>query len=303
MMAGAKRADVTDKDVVGLKHFDKLMPLLARLHGVGCPRDKAGNRTLHFDQYCSLVLLFLFNPIVSSLQAIQQASELKNVQKKLGCARASLDSLSESVHVFDPSLLEGVIAELGEQLQPFATDPKLKEVKDVVTLVDGTLMKALPRITEAMWLSSRTGQPHHAWQLHTHFELDKHVPTRMELTNGRNSGPSDEKTVLRKNLEADRCYVMDRWYAQFTLFNDLHAAHSSYVCRVRDNSVYDVVENRPLSADDIAAHVIADEIVHLGLSKNENQRPDHAVRLVSVKITPHDKRSNRKGNTGAGCYE
>src|SRR5262249_48634373 len=151
----AKRAEVAEKDVVGLKYFDKLTPLLARLHDCGCARDSAGNRNLHFDQYCSLVLLFLFNPIIQSLRSIQQASELKNVQKKLGCARASLGSLSESVAVFDPSLLEGIIAELGQQLQPLAADPKLKDLKQVVTLVDGSLLKALPRIAEAMWLSTR----------------------------------------------------------------------------------------------------------------------------------------------------
>ncbi len=57
-MAGAKRDDVREEDVTGLKYFDKLAPLLARLHDVGCQRDKAGNRELHFDQYCLLVLLF-----------------------------------------------------------------------------------------------------------------------------------------------------------------------------------------------------------------------------------------------------
>jgi hypothetical protein len=36
---------------------------------VGCQRDKAGNRELFMDQYCSLVLLFLFNPCVRSLRA------------------------------------------------------------------------------------------------------------------------------------------------------------------------------------------------------------------------------------------
>jgi len=300
-MGQAKRAEVTEKDVVGLKYFDKLTPLLARLHDCGCARDKAGSRALHFDQYCSLVLLFLFNPIVRSLRAIQQASELKNVQKKLGCARASLGSLSESVDVFDPTLLEGIIAELGQQLQPLATDPKLKDLKQVVTLVDGTLMKALPRIAEAMWLSTRTGTVHHAWRLHTHFQLDKHVPVRMDLTDGRNSGASDEKTVLRQGLEADRCYVMDRWYAQFTLFNDIHRAGSSYVCRVRDNSVYEVMETRPLSKEAVEAGVLSDEIVRMGLSKKDiNERPDHPVRLITVRLTQHEKRSNRKGNTGAG---
>jgi len=299
-MATAKRAEVTESDVVGLKYFDKLMPMLAPLRDSGCARDKAGNRTLHFDQYCSLVLLFLFNPVVRSLRAIQQASELQKVQKKLGCARASLGSLSESVHVFDPSLLEEVIAKLGEQLQPLASDPRLKDVRQVVTLVDGTLLKALPRITEAMWLSTRTGTVHHAWRLHAHFDLDKHVPTRMDLTDGRNSGESDEKTVLRKALAADHCYVMDRWYAQFTLFNDIHRAGSSYVCRVRDNSVYEVSEERELSAEAVEASVVGDVIVRMGLSKKPDERPDHAVRLVTVRVTPHEKRSNRKGNTGAG---
>jgi hypothetical protein len=48
-----------------------------------------------------LLLLFLFNPIVTSLRGVQQASELKKVQKKLGCQRASLGSLSEATSVFD----------------------------------------------------------------------------------------------------------------------------------------------------------------------------------------------------------
>ena len=69
-MAGKRRDDVREEDVTGLKYFDKLAPLLARLHDVGCQRDKAGNRRLHFDQYCRLVLLFLFRkPLQSSQEA------------------------------------------------------------------------------------------------------------------------------------------------------------------------------------------------------------------------------------------
>ncbi len=139
-MAGKKREDVREEDVTGLKYFDKLAPLLARLRDVGCERDKAGNRTLHFDQYCMLVLLFLFNPVVRSLRAIAQASQLRKVQRKLGCQSASLASLSEAKDVFKPELLKGIIAELGDQLQPIARDPRLKDVQHTLTLVDGTLL-------------------------------------------------------------------------------------------------------------------------------------------------------------------
>ena len=195
------------------------------------------------------------------------------MQKKLGCARASLGSLSESSHVFDPELLREIVGELGAQLQPIAADTRLAEIKHTVTLVDGTLLKALPRITEAMWLTTRTGTVHHAWRLHTQFELDKHVPLRIDLTNGRNSGPSDEKTVLRTHLAADRCYVMDRWYAQLTLFNDSRRAGSSYVCRLRDNTMPKVVEERPFSDEALSAGVLSDQIVRFGHTKPPAARP------------------------------
>jgi hypothetical protein len=104
-MAGKKHQKVREEDVTGLKYFDKLQPLLRRLHDVGCQRDKAGNRKLHMDEYCLLVLLFLFKPVARSLRAIQQASKLRNVQRKLGCLRASLGSLSESTDVFDSERL------------------------------------------------------------------------------------------------------------------------------------------------------------------------------------------------------
>ncbi len=91
------------------QYFDKLSPLLERLRDVGCARDKAGNRQLHFNQYCMLILLYLFNPIVTSLRGIQQASELANVQKKFGCPRASLGSLSEASTVFDAECLKQIM--------------------------------------------------------------------------------------------------------------------------------------------------------------------------------------------------
>jgi hypothetical protein len=290
----------TEPQLTGFKHLKKLLPLFERLHADGCARDKAGNRTLHFDHYCALVLLYLFNPIVRSLRALQQASELAQVQQKLGCARVSLGALSEASHVFDPPLLQGIIGELASQLRPIAADSRLSDLRHVLTLVDGTLLKALPTIAEAMWLTTRTGTRHHAWRLHTHFELDKSVPIRMDLTNGKNSGASDEKRVLRQHLQPDRCYVMDRWYAQFTLFNDIHKAQSSYVCRIRDNSVFEVLQTRPLSAAALAAGVVSDAVVTLGCASKAKSRPDHPVRVVLVKVQPHEKRSHRKGNTGAG---
>jgi hypothetical protein len=91
------------------------------------------------------------NPIVTSLRGIQQASGLKKVQRELGCPRASLRSLSEASSIFDSQSLKEIIAELGDQLQPLAHDKRLDEIHQTITLVDGSVIAALPRIMEASW--------------------------------------------------------------------------------------------------------------------------------------------------------
>ena len=67
------------KSIQGLKYFSTLKDLLARLHEVGTARDTAGNRHLFCDQYVGLLLLYDFNPTLTSLRGIQQASLLENV--------------------------------------------------------------------------------------------------------------------------------------------------------------------------------------------------------------------------------
>src|SRR5687767_941359 len=135
-MPRTANADIQEKDLHGFKHFKLLMPILAKLHDDGCRRDKAGNRILHYDQYAALILLYFFNPIVTSLRGIQQASALQKVQRILGCSRASLGSLSEAARVFDPDLLEGIIGELVEQLPAIQKNTPFDEIKGILTLVD-----------------------------------------------------------------------------------------------------------------------------------------------------------------------
>ena len=302
--SGPREATVGDTDehgkikaseLTGLKYFEKLQPLLQRLHGDACERDKAGNRQLHFDQYCQLILLFLFNPVVTSLRGIQQASELSKVQRILGCGRASLGSLSEAASVFDAERLRRIIAELGAELKPLSRDERLRDIPLALVAVDGTLISALPQIMEASWRKHTTGKGLVKWRLHTQFEVDRYVPLQIDVTRD-GGGVNDERSVLERNIESDRLYVMDRGYAKFTLFNQIVRAQSSYACRLRDNSAFQVIETRPLTAEQQAQGVLSDQIVQLGQSSKADARPDHRIRLVCVTCSRHTSR----GKYGAG---
>ena len=245
------------------------------MHEVGCARDRSGNRTLHYDQYHLLGLLSLFNPVVRSLRGLQQASTLRKVQRRLGCPRTALGSLSEATAVFDPARLEGIIGELLREV-PRARSIAGDQVPQVLTAVDGSVVRTLATLADAAYLADKNGRTHCAWRFHTHFEIDRGVPVRMDVTSALNSGKTDEKNQLRARLEPDRCYVLDRWYAEFALINAIVRAKSSYVCRIRDNSnLSAVVEERPVSDAARQAGVIGDAVVRLGANSKADARPDH----------------------------
>ena len=151
-----------------------------------------------------------------------------------------------------------------------------------------------------MFLKRQKGSGLVKWRLHAHFEVDRFVPTRIDVT--RNGGGEyDERSVMEQAIESDHCYVMDRGYYKFRLFNKIHLANSSYVCRIRDNSRYQASEERPLTDADRAADVISDQTVQFGATSKEDARPDHTMRLVIIKTTPHEKRGkNKYGSTGPG---
>jgi Transposase DDE domain len=293
---------ITAQQLQGFKQLQRVAGLLSKLHSVGCDRDKAGNRELHFDDYVLLILLALFNPLIDSMRTLQKVSELPEVQKRLGIKRFSLGSFSESCRVFEPAMLQSVVNQLAVGLLPIDREGLLKQLPGKLTLVDSSVIQTLCTVAEAMFLPLGDGRHSHAWRLHLQLDVDHHVPGRWEVTAPKNTGKSDEKSVLRRNLAPGHTYVMDRWYAQFTLWNDIQAAGSSYVCRVRDNSVYNVIEDHPPDQAAIDAGVISDQIVQMGLSKHPQHRADHPTRLICITCTPHQKRGKGKrhgvGQTG-----
>ena len=275
----------TERDIKGLKYFTLINPLLEGLHDCATERDVAGNRILHFDQYCSLVLLFYFNPIVDSLRGIQQASQLGKIQHNLGCSRASLGSLSEAARVFDADLLRELIPELAQKVLPTARGKDAEALRGLIA-VDGSLLPALPKMAWALWMDEN----HRAAKMHVHFDVFKGVPADVTLTHGNGS----EREQLRQTLLPAHIYVIDRGYEEYQLFQDIVDARSSFIARVQDSVAYTVFEERPLTKEARDAGVISDVIVkRLGTDHHKNVIKQR-VRIVKVQTDKLD--SNGKPN-------
>jgi hypothetical protein len=154
------------------------------------------------------------------------------------------------------------------------------------------LIAALPKIMEASWRKADTGSGMVKWRLHTHFEILRGIPTRIDVTpNG--GGPYDERAVLEATIESDRLYVTDRGYAKFELFNKIVDAGSSYVCRLRDNSAYTVVEETYRNDDAALNEIISDEIVEF----SKDSGLTHKVRVICIRVNPHTTRGKYRGGS------
>jgi Transposase DDE domain len=274
-MANQRRPEVRASDLRGLKYFKILGPLLDRLHDEATQRDRAGNRKLFFDQYASLLLLYFFNPVVTSLRGIQQASRLDKIQKLLGCPRVALGSLSEATGVFDAEALHPLIAELARQAIPIVIGKEAEALRGL-TAVDGSLLPALSKMAWALWRDDE----HRAAKMHVHFDVLKGVPIEATVTEGNGS----ETAQLRSTLQPDRLYVIDRGYADYQLFQDIVDAGSGFIGRIKSNAVWTVIKERPLSATAVAAGVRSDRVVALG-GPQSGAVFKQALRVVEVHTT------------------
>jgi hypothetical protein len=279
-----------EKDILCLGHLQRVYALLEPLHDVGTQRDTAGNRQLFFDDYVKLVLLYTWNPLLGSIRDLQQAAALPKVARALGIKRFSTGSFSESPRVFAPEMLPSIVAELTGQLEPAATDPRMKEFKHALTLVDGSVVVGLQRMAQsamgldARYTTQRDGRGVYGSRLHLQLDLKTFSAHRIDRTGARNAGDNREANVLRRNLEPDRCYVGDGHYGEKGVFKDIADAGSSYVMRMKETAAFDpAVDERLLSQEALDAGIVRDavaDIPGIGL-----------VRRIEVQVTPHPRRT------------
>jgi hypothetical protein len=165
------------------------------------------------------------------------------------------------------------------------------------------MLAALPKLAQAAALGTRyaggsDGRDRYAWRLHTQLELKLPYPLRIDVTGAGRSGDNRENQVLRQSLQAGRCYVTDAGYVDYGLFDEIVNIGSSYVCRVREDSAFSVLEERELSREALAAGIVRDVIVRPG-GKNAlpRQRP---VRILVIQVTPRPRRTRRAEGVKVG---
>jgi IS4 transposase len=125
----------------------------------------------------------------------------------------------------------------------------------------------------ALWMNEKN----RAAKMHLVFEVMRGVPRKVSVTKGNAS----EAKQMRDLLEPGRLYVMDRGYTEYHLFEKTIEIGSSFICRIRDHLTWNVIEERPLSAEAKAAGVQRDCVLRFG-SKRGGTLIETPLRVVVV---------------------
>lgn len=265
-----------DEPLVGLRFIRLIEEQLAHLHA----QPAHGNRELFFDQVVIAHLLAFFNPRLRGLRSFEDLFGHPRIRKAFKGRKAPKSTLSDAHDVFDPNLLLPILDSLRQRAGIQPHDKRLDVITRKIIAVDGSFFTVAPRIAWAIFNGSGKGNV----RLHAQFDVLECLPDAVSLTDGQ----AKEAEQLRQRLAAGRLYIQDRGFQEYQLFADIMAAGSDFVVRLRKSASTKVIQEHPLSADDIIAGVQKDATVQIGWRKD--QTADLPVlRRVEVVYT------NRKG--------
>lgn len=231
MAPGSAKKALNEKDFKRFKLIEAFREALeAQMKGrAPGATEKDPRRNLTLPDYFTLFLFGIFNPMIASMRGLCHASHLENVQEQLGGPPVSVGSFSAAQSLFEPELLQGVFEELsaGFKRKSDAQDPRLKDLKTTLMAVDGTLLKALPRMAWALYQDERNT----AVKLHCKLELKNLKPAEIQLTEGKYC----ERKALKAMFRAGEFYIADRYYGgAYGYFEKILKARADFLIRIRN---------------------------------------------------------------------
>jgi hypothetical protein len=245
----------------------------------GHPSWAEPQRRLLYSDYLSLFLFGLLNPVVRTMRALCSASRLERIQREICSSRVSLGSFSEAQHLLDPELLERVFAQLAAELHGTQSDDPRMRTRDWMAH-DGTLWRALPRMSWALYGAGRRDGQSRGVKLHLSFHVAEDKPVRGTVRRGKDC----ERAVWRERWQAGDAYIGDRYFGEdYGVLDELSRRLCAYVLRLREQAVITVEQELPLSQADRAAGVVRQVWAHLGV-RTQTQR----LRVVWVQAEGHE---------------
>lgn len=268
-----------EKQLVGHRLLGPLEYWLRHLHRL----PAHGNRSVLADHVLVAHLVAFMSPALKSLRRIEEVFEHRAARRRFGLPRVPKSTLSDAQAIFDPSLLDGIIAELRQRVPILPHDPHLDALLKTLVAVDGSFFALAPRVAWALFNkpNARSRRPRKGnVRIDVHFNVWTGVPEQAILTNGR----TPEYQTLCDHLQAGRFYVLDRAYHAYLMMGDILTAGSDFLVRLREDMQFEVLQEHALSAEDRLAGIVSAQTVRTRGSRGLSALGDTPLKLVCIAL-------------------
>lgn len=276
-----RRRRIRNHEIVGRRVLQPLEFWLRQLHDL----PAHGNRDLHADHVLVAHLVAFLSPALQGLRHIEQVFDHRAARRRFGLPRVPKSTLSDAQAVFDPRLLDALIADLRQRAPTLPHDSRLDELLNALTAVDGTFFAVAPRVSWALYnkpndtpRQARKKNQRGNIRVDVHFNVLTGVPEQAILSDGR----TPEYRTLEQHLHADRFYVLDRAYHCYETLGAIVDAGSDFLVRLRGDMQFEPLDEHPLSAADRAAGVIALQTVRVRGARGKQALDTMPLKLLQL---------------------
>jgi hypothetical protein len=218
-----------------------------------------GNTKLRADQLVLGLLLSFFEPMARSLRQIEGCGDFRG---NLNLPRLARSTTADALAAFDPQHLRPLVEDLRGRCPGLASaDADLAGIARRIIAADGTYLTTLADVAWALHHTKTNGEAQGQVRANVQLDVASWVPQVVSVSG--DDGES-EPAAFAKDLLGGVLYVVDRNFMDFGFLAAVLARDNDIVLRVRANApAVRVIANCPLSAADVEAGVVADELIEL----------------------------------------
>ena len=297
--------------------LSQLIKLMDR-HKINILASKSGaNRyTKHLDGYSHLVVMLY--AVLSNLRSLREvclgfaanATRMNHLGIDHMICRSTLSDANKRR---DSSFFGSIYRSLYSHYAPVLSDSlSKKEVSTKLYVMDSTTISLFSQILRGTGRNSKNGKKKGGIKVHTIIEENIDLPVFVDFT----AGVVHDHELMRRlfDLPYGSFIAFDMGYTDYLLWKQLDEAGYRFVCRLKDNAKFKIVEWRKCPEKDIIADQIIeftyDKYVKRPLSEEElshrrGRRPKSGVVTVKERVqgTYRCRRIVRRTDDGKDIVE
>jgi len=178
-------------------------------------------------------------------------------------------TLSDANKRRDAEVFREIYMLLLRQYKHLISDSRIKDIiNKQIEIFDSTTISLFQDIMKCVGRKPKDGKRKGGIKVHTIINVDEVVPKMIWITN---ASTNDHVLLKKLRFDSNTIYVFDKGYNDYKAFKMLDENKTCFVTRIRDNAVYQILENHEIESN-IHSGVLEDTIIELSVKDEEKSK-------------------------------